>query len=79
MSDSILVGADRPEGWYLNPFDCGQQMYWTGSGWTRRRTSEGNERVPLGFPVRSELRDATIRNRINRLNIANGHEVGLND
>lgn len=56
----------REEGWYLNPFDCREEMLWTGSAWTRRRPANKSNPAPLGFQVRDEVRDVRIRAEIHR-------------
>ena len=60
VSLSVDWSAGRPVGWYLNPFDCRQEMFWTGTGWTTRRNSGGDE-LPLGFPVEPSRRDVSPR------------------
>jgi len=61
VSAEVVASPPRAEGWYLNPFDCREQMYWTGLGWTKRRGSAGMPVVELGFEVPEQLRDVRIR------------------
>ena len=63
VKSAIRHGA-RAEGWYLNPFDCREEMFWTGSAWTHRRSSNTSDPAPLGFEVAPGQRDVRIRAEI---------------